>query len=112
MEVLHSRCAGLDVHKDVVLACGRPPAGIIGRGQGRTGSGDTLGPAFRGPSCWPAGALAPVGAVAAYSPNPGALTPAYGSPPAERLVGRARQPELSLYWISLKAPGGKRIVRW
>ena len=54
---------------------------------------------------------APVGAVAAYSPNPGAFTLAYGSPPPERKVGSARQPLPPLYWISLKAPGGKRIVR-
>src|ERR1700736_1807883 len=60
---------------------------------------------------WP-GAAAPVGAVAAYSPKPGALTLAYGSPPGARRVGRARQLAPSLYWISLNAPGGKRSVRW
>src|ERR1700694_6004898 len=60
---------------------------------------------------WP-GAAAPVGAVAAYSPKPGALTLAYGSPPGAVRVGSARQPLPSLYRISLKAPGGKRSVRW
>ena len=28
-----------------------------------------------------------------------------------RVVGKARQPPPSLYWISLKAPGGKRNVK-
>jgi hypothetical protein len=27
MEVLHPRCAGLDVHKDTVVACARIPTG-------------------------------------------------------------------------------------
>ena len=27
MEILHERCAGLDVHKDVVMACARSKAG-------------------------------------------------------------------------------------
>jgi transposase len=31
MEVLHPRCAGLDVHKDTVVACGR----IVSGGQVR-----------------------------------------------------------------------------
>ena len=33
MELLVARCAGLDVAKDEVVACGRVPDGHGGRGQ-------------------------------------------------------------------------------
>ena len=33
MEVVHQRCAGLDVGKDEVVACTRVPAGAVGGGR-------------------------------------------------------------------------------
>ena len=38
MEVLHSHCAGLDVHKDTVVACVRATSGsaALGRDLGTT----------------------------------------------------------------------------
>jgi len=50
MDVVVARCAGLDVHKDTVVACVRTPGS--GRAAGRAGP-HVLGPPP--PSCWGCG---------------------------------------------------------